>query len=91
MHDSGHWRREDRTRRLLEREGFRVVPTRGSGIAYGQPFHLVAIGPRSVRFILVESEEEAGTGIEDFPMPSVCTRELWRWEKHARKPRITIL
>ena len=68
-----------------------MVRVGGPAISYGKPFHLIAIGSRTVRLILVEADQGGGTAIEAFPMPAFCTRELWRWESRARKPKISIL
>lgn len=60
-------------------------------------FDVIAIGPNDIRCVQIKGgdhpylrpiEREAIAGIR---VPTQCTKELWKYPKHARQPIIEIL
>jgi len=85
------WRREDRTAEILEKDKYTVIHAKA-----GEPFHIMAVGPRGVRLILVESVADKLDArqikmLSAIPVHPICSREVWRWRWKKRTPEITML
>ena len=81
-------RNEHKTIRRLEEMGYRCTRAAGS---LGE-FDIVAIGRHDIRLVQVKSNCFPGPAeretIELVPAPPNAVKELWRWDDHARRPRI---
>lgn len=81
-------RREHKTMRVLEALGYRCHRFAAS---LGE-FDVVANSRTGSRYIQVKSNRWAGSveaeAMELYPLPPNATREVWRWDDHARQPRI---
>lgn len=84
-------KREYKTRDLLIADGFFVVRSAGSKGA----FDLVAFNSESVRLVQIKANKWPGRSeietMATIPIPPNATREVWRWNDHAREPQIRIL
>jgi len=84
-------RNERRTMRYLEALGYACTRAAASlGV-----FDVVAVGPRDVKLLQVKSNRWPGSvemeAIELFACPSSCTKEIWRWNDHARQPVVKVI
>lgn len=85
-HLSTHWRREQKAKAILARQGYKVVP------AYGDICHLVAIGPEDVRIILIQTVRSVeSVDLEKLKCADNVSREIWTWRTLARDPDIEFL
>jgi len=84
-------RSEHKTMRLLESLGYSCTRSSSSIGA----FDVLAIGPKDVRLIQFKSNRWPGSvemeAIELFACPSSCTKEIWRWNDHARQPVVKVI
>lgn len=82
--------REAKTMRRLEQIGYRCTC---SAASLGE-WDVVAIGPNDVRLVQVKSNAWPGSvereGMELFPAPLNAVKEIWRWDDHAREPRVQV-
>jgi hypothetical protein len=81
-------RNEYRTMRFLEKIGYSCTRAAASlGV-----FDVIAIGEAGVRCIQVKSNRWPGSAemeaITLFRVPTGVTREIWRWDDHARYPLV---
>jgi len=84
-------RNEHKTMRYLEALGYACTRAAASlGV-----FDVVAVGPRDVKLLQVKSNRWPGSvemeAIELFACPSSCTKEIWRWNDHARQPVVKVI
>lgn len=84
-------RAERKAMRLLESIGYactRAAASLGT-------FDVVAVGPRDVKLVQVKSNRWPGSvemeAIQLFACPSFVSKEVWRWNDHARKPIVKVV
>lgn len=81
-------RLEHKTRRRLEALGYRVTRAAGSLGCWD----LIAIGPDDVLLVQVKANVWPGPkerkAMEEMPACGAVVKQAWRWDDHARKPRI---
>ena len=85
---NNHWRRQQKARKLLRRQGFDVI-----AVAYSDAFcHLVATNTEQVRFVIVQTSQEIdAAALAKLRVPPNAYREIWRWRTLAREPEIEVL
>jgi len=84
-------RNEHKTMRYLEALGYACTRAAASlGV-----FDIVAISQRDVRLIQVKSNRMPGSvemeAIEQFKVPGFVSKEVWRWNDHARQPIVKVI
>lgn len=83
------WRREDKSRTMLEREGYKVIRI---GCRSESVFHLIASSLERTRYIHVSCGGQVPTKeIRKFPVPPSTSREIWKWTHLIRKPEIVVV
>ena len=85
------WRREDKTRKILEKAGYEVCR---AGSSLGM-FDLIAINKLGIRLLQVKSNYCRPFEIEQIKLfnniPLNATKELWIWFDNVKEPVIKIL
>lgn len=81
-------RLEHKTMRRLESVGYCCTRAAASLGAWD----VIAIGPHDVRLVQVKSNRWPGSvemeALELFQCPAEVSKEVWRWNDHARDPMI---
>jgi len=81
-------RLEHKTMRRLEDDGYSCTRAAASLGAWD----IIAIGPTDVRLVQVKANRWPGSvemeTLELFACPTNCRKQVWRWDDHARQPKV---
>jgi len=84
-------RNEHKTIRLLEDLGYECVRSAASR----GTFDVIAFNAKSVKLVQVKSNRWPGSAeteaMELFECPAIASKEVWRWDKFARRPRVKMI